>query len=205
MTTCIECGKKFESLGKHLAYSDCTPVPSYKQREILRGILMGDAWVGTSGRCIQSEWKSEEYAKYISKELGWVCGDVKERSNRDNIYQISTVSCDYIEDNFSSWYDSGKKKWNLDIELSDIALSNLYACDGHLKAYGDSSPAAIICCSNESVRLGEIADWIAESGFPKPTPHYSDGSDRLYFPTDDTPKLLNMIDSVDGYEYKWEL
>lgn len=206
MTTCPTCGEKFSALGKHWVWSDnCIVEIPREKMEILRGILMGDGWVGTSGRVIQAEWACEEYAEYISDELGWVCGDVKERENRNEIYQVNTISHRDIEDVFSPWYSSGSKIWDTSKPLTETAMRHLYACDGHLKVGENRTPAAVITCNNEEDRIESVADWVGNSGFPRPTVHNSSGGTCLYFTTDDTPELLSMIDTVDGYEYKWEL
>lgn len=201
MSNCPECGDSFTALGRHLAFADCCPELTHIQYETLRGVLMGDGWIGTSGRCVQAEWACEEYAKYISNKLGWACGEVKERNNRSEIYQISTVSCDAIEEMVSGWKINSEKRWDISDKLSKIAFANLYACDGSLKMRDGRKSAATIRMDNESDRANEIAEWISKSGFPKPNVQ-CDGN-VLYFTTSDTPKLLSMIKPVSGYEYKW--
>lgn len=164
---------------------------------------MGDGWIGTSGRCLQAEWSNKEYAKYVSDELGWVCGDINERTNREGVYQISTVSCEYIEETFEPWRKSGEKRWDIRRDLTPTALQHLYACDGSLKVREKRRPAATIGIENESDRAVEIAEWIHESGFPKPSVHSSQSGTSLYFGADDTPELLSEFEPVPGYEYKW--
>jgi len=139
---CPDCGKEFSALGRHLAFADCSPTVTSYQHDVLRGVLMSDGWVGTSGRCLQAEWANKKYAKYVSDELEWLCDGVQKRSNRD-IWQLSTVSCDYIENNFS-WYSSGQKRWPLNKKLTDDTLKHLYAGDGHLKQREGRSDEIII-------------------------------------------------------------
>jgi len=199
---CPSCGEEFNSLGKHLAFANCQPQLSNYQHEILRGVLMSDGWLGSSNRCIQAEWKNEEYTKFVNEELGWVCSSVKQRKYRDSIWQLCTISLDYIENNFN-WYSEGQKRWPLSEPMTDTALAHLYAGDGHLKERDKREPAVVICCDNEADRLYKIAEWINNSGYPKPTPHVSENSSRLYFGTEETYEMLNSIEPIVGYEYKW--
>jgi hypothetical protein len=205
-TNCPTCGEEYDALGIHLTHSDkCNPEISDRKIEILRGILMGDGWVSSSGRAIQAEWANKKYPQYISKELGWVSGDVKERPDRNGIYQLNTISYDQIETTFSKWYKSGEKMWDTSYDLTNEAMRHLYACDGSLKVREGRKSAATIGCANERDRIKRVIEWIDKSGFPRPTSHISNYGVELYFSTDDTPKLLNMFDPVNGYEYKWDL
>jgi len=203
MTKCPTCCDNFDSLGTHFRWNEsCVKEIEKYEKDILFGILLSDGWIGTSGKVIQGEWACEEYVKYIEKELGWIVSDVTKRSDRD-IWQLCTISLEEIKEIGDKFYEDNKKRFPLDVEITNTIMRHWYAGDGHLRVRDSRKDIMILSCYNEKDRIEKVCNWVEECGFSRPNVHESKRSVNLYFSTKNTKKILTNMDAIPGYEYKW--
>lgn len=152
--TCPDCGRTFKAFSQHWRQSDCEyPSLSEKQKEILKGIVMGDGYVDCrhDNPYVKCKMITEEYLEYIDKQFGILSNGVdfvataeeqakqnRKSGNRPNaktenysdVYEWRSRSLPELG-MFDSWYSSGEKVWPEDIELTPTVLKHWYVGDGH--------------------------------------------------------------------------
>lgn len=201
-------------LGQHWARSSCDyPELTPYQKEVITGILMGDASVnfGTKNPLIQISVIEEEYLVYLDSIFGILSTGVSEE-NRDTssgntIYRLNTRTLPDIYE-FSQWYSSGKKVWPEDIELTPTVLKHLYVCDGNLDTHGNAKRIRI-GMSNERENKEKVESMFSSAGF---TVDRWDERERqiggfrcsAVFNKNQTEKMLEYMGKpIPGFSYKW--
>ena len=186
---------------------------SDRQHEILTGLLMGDASARIPGKNphITLTVQNEQFIDWVTEELDKLWTGSKsvryENQDRTNQYEIRTRTHEIMWE-FRDWYESGKKRYPDDLQLTPLIAQMWYACDGNLhwantNRIRNSTPraAVYIGCFNESDRIEWVANLFREHGFKVTTP----ANANIRVATGETPEFLEWIgEPIPGYEYKWE-
>lgn len=188
MVGCQECGKEVSRLGIHWYNQDHYPDLSQYERDLLRGLLLGDGSV--SKRCIRVTNTNYEFLKWVGEELGILSSSVKEYSDR---WMFNSRSHPFFGE-LRGWYSSGSKRFPEDLELSPIMVKMWYCGDGNLGSRGNR---AQISTANEADRPEYLKRLFADVGL---------------YPTWDGYKLSFQLEefvdyvgeSIPGMRYKWK-
>lgn len=228
---CPSCGDYYLELGHHWSKGECGyPEISNRQKEILTGLLMGDAtlhrkeggypyficsmishdflrWLdnvmGVMGRGV-SLWKTAEESAKGNRESGFSPGAKEDDYN--DLYRWETRSHPSF-DSFASWYDSGEKRFSDNLELTPTILKVWYCCDGSMNK-GRKKRRIQIGATNEVDRLGYIRNLFSKLDV-EPTLTVTNGryeNQRLIinFRTSDSESLWEyMGEPLPGFGYKW--
>jgi hypothetical protein len=214
MVECPGCGSQYQDVGRHWAGSCGYPEIPDENKEILKGLLMGDAYINKpeNGNCrLVLKVCNQKFAEYIDQKLGVMSCGVSMVENAESIAnRLDTESENIVDDAYTmttrrhpyfnqlrEWYQTGKKTFPEDLELSSEMARMWYVCDGSLHQEG----RAQIFSHNEKDRPEYIVSLFEQNGF---SPNMS--AANLYFSVSETPKFLEWISPpVEGYEYKWNL
>lgn len=231
---CPDCGKKYERVGHHWTMSSSCSYPNYteKQKQIITGLLMGDASVTVSENrkpMLSIDTITPKYLNYISKQFGILSGEItKTLTAKENAQRLrnSGFSKNAKEENYSdvyslrlkrhpelkefrNWYSTGKKIWPEDIELTPTVLKHWYCCDGCWKNKGNANNIQI-SISDQFEYKEKINDYFISSNLPKPSSYTSwerkDGSIKgdITWTTEQSKKLWQyMGEPLPDFEYKW--
>jgi len=124
-----------------------------------------------------------------------------EADNYQDIYRWYT-SCHPAFDKFRAWYESGKKVWPEDIDLTPTVLRHLYSGDGSL--HKDNQVR--ISMPNEKGNEKKVERYFERAGLPTPLDWYGEGENHhsaLWSPTDSEILFDYMGEPVVGFKYKW--
>jgi len=232
---CPRCGKEYQQLSQHWRTNENCDYPklSKEQKDIIRGLLMGDATmnkVNESGSpYIKINLIKENYLEYIDGILSHfstgvsLCITAEEAAekNRSSGFSPNAKAEDYSDQyvlrtrslpelqKFYNWYNSGQKKFPKNIRLPPKTLKHWYCCDGSL-INGSSIQIAI---SNEHDEVDKINHIFEKSDLPKPRNYYireRTGNNLggikadLAFGKEESKKIFEYIGSPPpGFEYKW--
>lgn len=189
-----------------------------RQEEIMKGILMGDAWVNkpeNKNARIAIESVNREFLEWLDAELGEITTGVSLKNtsselayknrkhgytvneeNYNDIYVLKSRGLPYFN-NLYEWYKSGEKRFP-NVELTSTTLKMWYVCDGSLSEDG----YAFIYAANENDRKEFILSLFEDLDID-PSFH-SGGGGAIGFTKEDTEKLLKYIgEPISGFEYKW--
>jgi len=221
--SCPNCGENFKSLGAHWAHSPTCDYPTLpdRKREIVTGLLMGDASVedrGSAGR-LTIEVTNQEFIDWIDDELGSISlgvesyqssseqtervdkigsQTVKEHHTFNQTFELKTRSHPLFKSLYS-WYDSGSKRFPENLELTPLKAKMWYCCDGSLVWSDDQRPHARIYTENESGRLDVLTSYFHEHGIDA-----REYAGAVGFTADGTEELLDwMGEPPNGMQYKW--
>jgi len=215
MDLCPLCEEKYSSLGMHWNKGCGYPEIDTETKEILRGLLLGDAYINEpksgNSRLILKVC-NEDFCKWVDKNLGWLSCGVSKRQSAAEIaerfdgateesvlgpaYAVTTRRHPFFN-SLRKWYSSGSKRFPDDLKLTSTSACMWYVCDGSLHQDG----RAQIFSHDESDRSDYLISLFKEHEF---NPNIS-GS-NIYFSVDETPKFLEWVGPpVKGYEYKWEI
>lgn len=188
------------------------------QKEILKGLLMGDAWVGKEkGKSAELSMESinEEFIDWLDEVLGDIVSQTGKRNtaselaeknrkygytvneeNYNDIYVLRTRRLPYFN-KLNGWYSTGKKRFPK-IKLSPTVLKMWYVCDG---SFVDSR-YPVIYSSNENDRKGFVLSLFDDINL---NPSFTkSGGGAIQFKTSESRKFFNYIgEPVSGFEYKW--
>lgn len=229
MVTCPGCGNDYVRLGSHWnAYEDHRPNYSDKQKDILTGLLMSDAWLRTDrlNNRLCLEMINKEYLEYLDSFFGVLSTGVRlketaEKSakkarmsgfrpnaspdNYHDVYQWQVRSHPELEE-YGRWYKSGKKIWPKNIELTAEVLKSLYVGDG---TYNCKNRQLSIALDKESENKYKVASYFLNTGLPEPKwsePRGESGRKmcRIYWSCSDADELFKYMGSPPpGFGYKW--
>ena len=201
--TCPDCSRGgFTNLGMHISQSNCIyPDLSEYHVDILIGALMGDGHVRDTG-LFEIGVINRDYLEWLVKELpNWLITssgiqlNFDDRESSQDYFKIRTVSCDETKHMRNLWYNSGEKKFPLEeINLSKTIMRHWYVTDGGL----DERNRVTFYSTNE--RTTELRDWLIENGYDCCSDSYS-----VRLNKDQSNDFLNNIDTLPGYEYKFNL
>jgi len=224
---CPDCGDEFSRISGHWAQSKCRyPKLSSNQKKIITGLLMGDGTMGRSSKnpWIQANMITEKYLHYLDDNLGIISNGVKfhmtaeenAHRKRQSGFRPNANKKDYSDIyvwrskclpeliEFSEWYNSGKKVFPEDIELSPTVLKNWYVCDG---CWNNKNGCAYISISivNERENTEKIEQYFRKSALP--TPEYYSDTEYTFearWGVESSKRLLEYMGSpLPGFEYKW--
>lgn len=157
------------------------------------------AWLYDELEPLSRYFKHEQTAKEkaeINKRNGY-SDDAREEDYND-VYGFSTRCLPELRQ-YADWYESGKKRFPDDLELTPLTLKMWYVCDGSKFEQEKTRPVIEIGCANEKDREEYIKGLFSSLDV---SPRFDDGIIR--FRVDDSEKLWEyMGDSVPGFEYKW--
>jgi len=229
MVLCPECGKDYSRLGSHWnGYESHRPSYTTKQKDILTGLLMSDAWLRTNRRnnriCI--EMINKEYLEYLDSLFGVLSTGVKLRmtanesakkakksgfrpnakpQNYHNVYKWQVRSHPELE-SYEKWCESGKKVWPKDITLTPTVLKSFYIGDG---TYDRQTKQLSIALNKESDNKTKIENYFENADLPVPNWSESKGENgrkmcRIYWTCGNSDDIFEYMGSPPpGFEYKW--
>lgn len=212
--SCPGCEDDYISLSSHWNHNeDCRPSFTEKQREIITGILMSDGTLDGRENIprLTLPNKQENYLEYISDIFGCLTTQVRKDPTKNDscmMYEINTRKHPELKQ-YSEWYESGKKVWPEDIELTPTTLKHLFVCDGSTHFYKPESPSIIIAMANEYGNEDKIKNMFQRIGFEISniiSYKSEDGRNNMNIQFD-TETSLEMFEymgsSLPGFEYKW--
>jgi len=230
---CQQCGNEYQRIGGHWSKSSSCTHPSFTdhQREIITGLLIGDGCISDSGKnpYIQVEMVSPNYLEYIAGQFGVLGGEVSlkmtaaenakrnrnsgfqpnaKTENYSDLYQWLSMSHPELQE-FADWYNSGKKVWPDDIELTPTVLKHWYCGDG---CWNSSRTAnhITIAMANEKDNTDKVDQMFRNVGLPTPNNYdigeRNDGSKTFdaRFTVEQSKELWKyMGEPLPDFEYKW--
>lgn len=236
---CNQCGNEYKSIGSHWSQSSSCEYPKLKekQEEIITGLLMGDGSINhgydSANPCIESEMISKNYLNYIDNNLGVFGNGVSikhtaednakiarnnglnpkaEQDNYSQSYYWNSMRHPEI-DKFASWYDSGKKTWPDNIDLTSTTLKHWYCCDGWMSVNNGYLNSMRISSSNEIENTQKIAQIFENSNLPKPEFRKRERSNKykdeymsceIIFGVEDSKEMWDyMGEPLPDFNYKW--
>lgn len=210
MSECPKCSDSYKRLSLHFARSECGyPELSERKQELLKGVLMGDGSVekqsGNRHGRFAVEMINKKFLEWLDSELEWLATGVNKvdqntrsgsNENWEEIYRLRTRTHPYI-DKLNSWYDSGKKRFPEDLELTPLITKMWYVSDGSLNTNG--SPRSVFYSTNEWDRQDYIIDLFDDIGFS-----VTATSESFQLSVTGTQELFDwMGEAPPGFEYKW--
>lgn len=220
---CPTCNESFKNVGTHWRWSpshrpEFTPL----QEDIITGVLMGDGSIYRSNKTpyLRVKMITKEYLEYLENIFGILTTGISlvrtseesarscrlsgldenaSAENYSDIYELRVRSHPRLE-KYSRWYDSGKKVWPKNIELTPTVLKHWYCCDG---TYHGNHIEIGMC--NERDRTDIVSSYFNRLDLPEPSNYNtSNGTCIAEFSVDDSKKLFDyMGDPLPGFEYKW--
>lgn len=220
--SCPECGEEYGNLGRHWHYSPShRPDFTERQKDIIVGSLMGDGCLQRQNKTshITLRMISNNYLEWIDNIFGCLSTGVKmyltakesAKKNRDrgfrpnakeenynNMYRLNTRQHPFLN-NFNSWYETGKKVWPEDIELTPTTLLHFYVQDGTLQNSNNNKPSYIsIAAAKEIDNYEKIDSYFKNRNLP--TPHnYVEG--RTYRDNNNMDITFTVDQSKDLWNY----
>ncbi len=225
---CPACGTGYKSLGSHWRYSpDHRPAITSHQDNVVRGLLMGDAWLNRNHKnaILAISCTEKEYLEYLDRIFGVLGTNVYQIRSAEKSAKISrdsglneNASVDNYEtlyhwqtrshpdlNEYRSWYSDQGKVWPDDIEITPTVLKHWYCGDGSLHPDGYIS----INVSNESGNESKLKGLFSNANLPTPTITEYQVRDNhrkcsIRWGVDDSEELFDyMGEPPQSYEYKW--
>lgn len=226
-TVCPTCSTEYKRIGSHWAQANCPyPQPTDEQMQILKGILLGDGSIPrTEGnpRFVVGMANSE-YLEFIDSKfpvLGTgvnLMRDASQSAEYSREYDIVPgASSDDYEDiyrwefrrtphikNLDDWYETGKKIFPEDLDMTPIILKHWFVCDGWTSKRWEN-PTVGIAAANEIKSVDKLVSYFDQSDCPSPSHvHEGAGKMELRWGAAETKEFFEYIGSpVPGFEYKW--
>jgi hypothetical protein len=226
-TQCTQCGSEYKRIGSHWSQSPSCDYPSFDndEKELLNDMLIGDATVtekyGTGRMTI--EMVTKPFLEWVSNYLGVFATDVRlkhtaeekvEKVRQDDYlsvvnenewsatYVLKTRRHPYLT-KLRQWYDSGKKKFPTDTELTSLSTKMWYCCDGTLHKTRSNtnkqSPRAKFVTINEDDRIDFIQSLFTSKGFDA-----RKRENGVTLTVSSTKDLCDWMGSPPpSFEYKW--
>jgi hypothetical protein len=208
---CPRCGERYDGLGYHWRfYPEHRPQMTKHQKEIVTGILMGDASIDRENTPRLSFANiDKEYAEYIDNQLGIFSTGLniqKETNAGNKLYVLKTRSLPELQE-YADWYSTGKKVFPDDIILTPTTLTHWYMCDGSRKT-ACGTDYIKIAMSNEVGNSEKIDRYFERENLPKPNWIRADTEKGIifeaYWDSKKTRELFEYMDTeIDGYDYKF--
>lgn len=227
VSRCVDCDGIFRNLGHHWRVSDCDyPRISNKQKEIIKGILMGDGCVKENNEDCHSmtiditrpkflKWISEEFPVLFNKpRMILTSEDRLEKDTEDSLfgidenreyrdmYSVNSRVHPYFTHLRKKWYLEDGKVFPEDLELTPDLLKMWYVTDGGLSFKNGKEQAACvrIYTKNENQRLDFLSSLFDDIGIRNYQTEYA-----INIP--EVEDFFGYIgkESVSGFEYKWAI
>jgi len=230
--TCPDCGNEYERIATHWHSADCQPKMSKRQKEIVEGIFMGDAWLETDSKKprISITMINEEYLKYLHKELKPysngvrmkntakksaehaknVLGTTGKEKNYSNLYRMNMSTQSYFE-KYKNWYNKNSTKiFPKGLELTPLKLKHWFVCDGCFQLSNGTTPYLTIGISDQIGQENRIRNMFSNIGID--IGHFNTGERpemgtqflNVFFNKDSTMEIFDYIgEAPPGFEYKF--
>lgn len=192
---CEQCGGQFQSLSQHWSRSQSCEYRSLSdhQREIVRGLLLGDGSLEANNHAyLRCSSKRQRHLEWLSEELGWLARGVTYDSSET--YRLRTMSHPNLG-RYWTWMTAPSTGYS----LTPTAARVWYACDGTISFGGASDVPQITFAATADAKRQAIGQLLAQRGFQ---PMIWDR--RVALPREKTKPWLNWIgEPSPGSEYKW--
>jgi hypothetical protein len=192
---CAQCGTEYQSLSQHWSRSQSCEHRSLSdhQREIVRGLLLGDGSLEANDlaylRCAS---KRLEHLQWVSDELGWLARGVTYDSS--DTYRLRTMSHPNLG-RYWTWMEAPSTGYS----LTPTAARVWYACDGTLSFGGSSDVPQVVFSATADPKRAAIRQLLAQRGFQP-----MEWQRRVALPREKTKPWLKWLgESTPGSEYKW--
>lgn len=226
-TQCPTCETVYQRLGAHWSRADdkeSSPCgfkePTQRQKELMTGLLMSDAWLEKSGSQSNPMFRVEmivtEFIEWVAGELAPFTSNLNDRgrSGQENeqgygqsqhdTRELSTISHPWLN-TLNEWYKTGEKTFPADLDMTPLVFKMLYAGDGYLKWSSSGGCRLAIACASRANR--ELISRNLDDLGVEHTVNHREGDDRgsVIVSTADTPDMFEwMGEAPPGFEYKWE-
>lgn len=162
-----------------------------RQEEIIRGSLLGDAWIESGNVVGISHGKRQyEYIEWLSSQLQPYFGDTK--LNR-TCKQIRSCGHEFGEALHQEYYPDGTKRVSLEIlnKLTNLSLAVWFMDDGQVLPRGSQSRLATCSFSEEENDM--IKTYLHERWGILGDVRIYGGYRQIYFNKESTNKLVSII------------
>lgn len=220
-----ECSNLYSNLGRHWDLNPAHyPNIEDRQYEVLTGLLMGDGSLNSYGKnsYFVCNMITKEFLEWLDDEMGVLGTGVqlkntsKEQAEwsrrsgnnpdalKENYNPIYTWNsrCHRGFNKYQKWYESGNKKYPVDLVLTPLVLSVWFCGDGSLVKRDGVRPHIQISCSNElgaSDGRSKIVDLFSDIPV---SPKFDFQIFR--FGVDDSEWLWDWMEGpLPGFRYKW--
>lgn len=224
--TCPTCGEDFKQIGGHWRYSpDHRPELTGRQHNIIRGLMMGDGSVRRreGGRYPRMDVRCivPQYLEHLSNEFGILgCEPRLHRTaaeaasnNRESGFSPNAEAENYSDihlwrmrahpemGQYSDWYETDKKVWPEDLELTPETLTHWFAGDG---SNCEDYTSIVLAMENERGNQRKVERYFERAGLPAPDRWNLNGAFYAAWNKDASIELFDYMESPPpGYEYKW--
>lgn len=225
VSECSSCGGIYRNLSFHWRTSDCSyPKISENDKDILKGILMGDGCVTETNENCHSmsiditrplflSWLDEKFpALFNQPRLKISSEDRLKKDSEDSLfgidenreykdaYTINSRVHPYFTKMRQKWYSDEGKVFPDDLELTPPLLKMWYVTDGGLsfKNGKDKADSVRIYTKNENHRLEYLCSLFDEVGLRNYKTEYAINIPAV----DDFFEFIGK-EHVPGFEYKW--
>ncbi len=192
---CQQCDTEYQSLSQHWSLNQSCEYRSLSdhQREIIRGMLLGDGSLDANEHAyLRCGSKRQPHLEWLADELGWLSRGVTRES--DDTYRLRTMGHPNLG-RYWTWMSGPSTGYS----LTPTAARVWHACDGALSFGGSSDVPRIAFAATSDAKRDAIAQLLAQRGFQ---PQIWDR--RVALPRAKTKPWLNWIgDPSPGSEYKW--
>ena len=225
---CPQCGRPFKELTRHWGGpKECTHPPfSERQREIVKGLTMGDGSIskprGNGDASMKVLSTNERYLRWLRAQFGVFASEVRlsktgeelgenarqyesfDDSGGDweyqDIYCLRIRSHPTLTEMRARWYPDDTIRYPDDLRLTPTAAKLWYVSDGGLSWSSPDHAHAAFGTHNEGERSGFLCRLFEDHGF---SPSWSEPLVR--FSIYETPELLGWMGAAPvGFAYKWE-
>lgn len=198
MEKCDDCGKSFKRVSGHWARTSCGyPEYTTRQKEIVRGLVLGDGYVETdSAPALKLGSTNKEFLEWVDGEMGNESTGVRFVHVTDagsDYYTIRIRYNPYIEAH--TWGSNTNNDWPRHMRITPLVIGLWYAGDGHY--YEDVGAAEI------GVSVSKRRRWILESYLAQAGLDARIGKDRMHFRQQEAERLQAYAEPIPGYTSKW--
>jgi hypothetical protein len=209
MNLCTDCGESFADVSRHWVLSDCSPPDlTENQHEILTGLMMGDASINHRDRdrpAIRARMGNKPYLNWLHEQFKPMTTGVSEATETGGwktttkMYRLRWRGRPEFTE-YTSWYDSGQKRFPDDLTVTPTILKHWYVCDGSLNTNGMMR----LSMKNESDRKGFIEHLFESQGFEIGRWDTHEHRCAAVFHAHVRDQLFDwMGEAPPGFEYKW--
>jgi len=192
---CPDCNLPYKNPSTHFTTSHCErPEISRVQKEMLKGLVMGDGSINHRTRNWAIRWVSinEEFMDWFDWRMGDIGIEVRECKesfeekresfkksfdwdedyintlNFHKTYRWSSITHPSIKKFFNKWIKNSEKVFPNNFEISPISTCIWYCGDGGLNYNGKYCSSATITTVNESSNIDNIVESFNKEGlYPK--------------------------------------
>jgi hypothetical protein len=218
---CPTCGRVCQRLSRHWFETECSSPPlTQYQREIITGLVMGDATATRNGTAtrITIATVTENFLEWVSDQLGIFSSGVRPGATAEyslqrarkhesqlisddpeyqDQYVLQTITSE-VFDPWSEWYGDNGKRFPDDLTLTPTIAAMWYVCDGGLYST-DKTPVPVITAANEADRPGFLRSLFEDVGFD-----VSVNRDAIRVPAAQAHDFLDWIDDAPpDFAYKY--